>query len=139
MTRSKTIGEFAMTEGGRPYGLRSLSAAFPTLVLFLFIQLYRWMLSPALTFWFGATSGCRFSPTCSQYAREAIKRHGTLTGSALAVKRICRCHPFGGCGHDPVPEMRAEGLISLAQQRGLAMVLPGSDACSMIEGEVSHG
>ncbi|MCH7806535.1 MAG: membrane protein insertion efficiency factor YidD [Proteobacteria bacterium] len=47
---------------------------------------------------------CRFQPTCSQYAAEAIKLHGGLKGSWLALKRIGRCHPFGGSGFDPVPE-----------------------------------
>lgn len=46
---------------------------------------------------------CRFSPTCSNYAIEAIEIHGSLKGSFLAFKRICRCNPFGGSGYDPVP------------------------------------
>jgi uncharacterized protein len=72
--------------------------------IFIFaIRAYRWIISPAQFFLFGSTGGCRFTPTCSQYAIEAIHSHGTLTGSALAAKRICRCHPWGDCGHDPVP------------------------------------
>lgn len=47
---------------------------------------------------------CRYTPTCSQYAIEALKKHGAGKGSLLAVKRICRCHPWGGSGYDPVPE-----------------------------------
>ena len=46
---------------------------------------------------------CRYTPTCSQYALEAVKKYGALKGGWLAVKRIARCHPFGGSGHDPVP------------------------------------
>lgn len=46
---------------------------------------------------------CRFTPSCSEYAREAIDVHGPSRGSWLAVRRVCRCHPFGGSGLDPVP------------------------------------
>ena len=46
---------------------------------------------------------CRYSPSCSAYAIEAWSRYGALAGSVLAVKRLCRCHPWGGCGLDPVP------------------------------------
>ena len=47
---------------------------------------------------------CRFDPTCSGYALEAVQRHGVLRGGWLTVKRIARCHPFGGYGDDPVPD-----------------------------------
>ena len=46
---------------------------------------------------------CRFSPTCSTYAIEALRKYGLLKGGALALKRIMRCHPWGGSGYDPVP------------------------------------
>jgi len=46
---------------------------------------------------------CRFTPTCSSYALEALKRHGLFKGGMLAIKRIMRCHPWGGSGYDPVP------------------------------------
>lgn len=46
---------------------------------------------------------CRFIPTCSQYALEAIKKHGPIKGVYLAVRRLLRCHPWGGSGYDPVP------------------------------------
>ena len=64
------------------------------------IQLYRWFLSPFLG------RHCRFQPTCSAYALEAIEMHGIVRGYGLALKRIGRCHPFGGEGYDPVPEAR---------------------------------
>ncbi|WP_230191109.1 membrane protein insertion efficiency factor YidD [Paenibacillus sp. CECT 9249] len=52
---------------------------------------------------------CRFYPTCSAYALEAIELHGAAKGSYLAVKRICKCHPFHPGGFDPVPPRRGEG------------------------------
>lgn len=66
------------------------------LLLFL-IRAYQLTLSP----FFG--QHCRFTPTCSHYAQEAIERHGVLRGSWLAIRRIARCHPFCAGGHDPVP------------------------------------
>jgi putative membrane protein insertion efficiency factor len=71
--------------------------------------LYRWTLSPALAFCFGPYARCRFTPSCSQYALDAIRTHGAFRGGWLAAKRIGRCHPWGDCGHDPVPPARAGG------------------------------
>lgn len=65
------------------------------------IRGYQWTLSPML----GAR--CRFYPSCSCYAHEAVERHGALHGLWLAVKRLSRCHPFSPGGYDPVPEGRA--------------------------------
>jgi len=61
------------------------------------VRLYRLAISP----WLGAN--CRFDPTCSSYAIEALEVHGVLKGTWLAVRRIGRCHPWGGSGYDPVP------------------------------------
>jgi putative membrane protein insertion efficiency factor len=61
------------------------------------IAAYRYLLSP----WVG--NSCRFWPTCSEYAREAIEQHGGTRGSYLAARRIARCHPYGAGGVDPVP------------------------------------
>jgi uncharacterized protein len=68
------------------------------------IRVYRWMVSPMLAALFGPGSGCRFTPSCSQYAMDAIRSHGALAGGWLTAKRICRCHPWGDCGHDPAPK-----------------------------------
>jgi len=61
------------------------------------IRFYQLSISPMLP------SACRYVPTCSQYAIEAIELHGIIRGGLLATKRICRCHPWGGSGYDPVP------------------------------------
>ena len=65
-------------------------------ILILAVRAYRWTISPAQVFLFGSTGGCRFTPTCSNYALDAVRERGALTGTALAAKRICRCHPWGG-------------------------------------------
>ena len=54
----------------------------------------------------GRPTGCRFVPSCSEYAIEAVERHGALRGSGLAARRLSRCTPWGGHGPDPVPERR---------------------------------
>ncbi|HET9577539.1 MAG TPA: membrane protein insertion efficiency factor YidD [Usitatibacter sp.] len=66
-------------------------------LLLALIRGYRYLLSP----WWGRS--CRFTPTCSEYAIEAIERHGALQGSGLALRRIARCHPWCPGGFDPVP------------------------------------
>lgn len=67
------------------------------MVLILSIRFYQRCISPL------TPPACRFTPTCSQYAVEAIRKHGPFKGFWLAVKRISRCHPWGGSGYDPVP------------------------------------
>ena len=72
------------------------------LVRFL-IRGYQLLVSPVLSFLGGPGSGCRFQPTCSVYFLEALERHGFFRGTWLGLRRLCRCHPWGGQGHDPVP------------------------------------
>jgi putative membrane protein insertion efficiency factor len=72
--------------------------------LILAIRAYRLTVSPAQAFLFGGGAGCRFTPTCSAYALDAVAQRGAIAGTFLSVKRICRCHPWGGGGHDPVPK-----------------------------------
>lgn len=62
------------------------------------VWIYRRAFSPLLGV------NCRFVPTCSEYAAQALREYGGITGGWLAAKRICRCHPWGGSGYDPVPE-----------------------------------
>ena len=66
------------------------------------VHLYRATFSPIVGM------NCRYQPTCSAYALEALKTHGGIKGSYLAARRILRCHPLGGSGYDPVPEEKKE-------------------------------
>ena len=68
--------------------------AVPFIIL---IKLYQLLISPLFP------SSCRYTPTCSNYTLEALKKYGVLKGSWLGIKRILRCHPWGGSGYDPVP------------------------------------
>ena len=70
-------------------------------ILLAFLAFYRYWLSPAIHSVF--PGGCRYQPTCSQYASEAITLHGVLLGSRMALLRLLRCHPFARGGFDPVP------------------------------------
>lgn len=71
-------------------------------VISLPVRAYRAVFSP----WIGFN--CRYQPTCSAYAMEALEKHGALKGSYLAARRIGRCHPFGGTGYDPVPHAKSQ-------------------------------
>lgn len=67
---------------------------------YIFIALARlWQLGPSRIL----PPSCRYSPSCSQYAIEALQKYGAIKGGWLALKRILRCQPWGGCGYDPVP------------------------------------
>lgn len=69
----------------------------------LSLRVYRALISPLLQAVCGPGCGCRFEPTCSHYASEAIRHHGAVKGLRLAGRRLLRCHPWGGAGFDPVP------------------------------------
>lgn len=69
------------------------------------IRGYQKFISPVLHFAGGPGSGCRFEPTCSHYFLQAVEKHGVLRGGWLGLKRIGRCHPWGGTGFDPVPDL----------------------------------
>ena len=68
-----------------------------TLVLRVLIRFYQYVISPLLG------PSCRYLPTCSEYALDAVETHGVLRGGWLAARRVLRCHPWGGAGFDPVP------------------------------------
>ena len=68
------------------------------LPLIWLIKFYQLAISP----WLG--SNCRFQPTCSRYGIEALQEHGVFMGTWLTIKRVSRCHPWGGMGYDPVPK-----------------------------------
>ena len=84
-------------EGSRPFGARIARA-----LLLAPIALYRLTISPLLGV------NCRHLPSCSDYAREAIDTNGAWKGGWLGLARLCRCHPFGSHGFDPVPELSGE-------------------------------
>ncbi|MDI4657501.1 membrane protein insertion efficiency factor YidD [Xanthobacter autotrophicus] len=93
------------TEAGtaRP-GVAGFLGRLPRHALRVPILIYRYTLSSFMG------RQCRYLPTCSDYAEEAVMRHGALAGSVMATARICRCHPWGGHGYDPVPRcLPAEG------------------------------
>jgi putative membrane protein insertion efficiency factor len=79
-------------------------------ILALPVLAYRLFLSP----WVG--HNCRYQPTCSCYALEALERHGAMRGGYLAVRRLARCHPLGGNGYDPVPPLPSSVPSSSVQQ-----------------------
>jgi putative membrane protein insertion efficiency factor len=70
-------------------------------ILIFFLRVYKLMISPYLPL------ACRYEPTCSVYMIEAIKIHGAWKGVCLGLKRIARCHPWGGFGYDPVPPKKS--------------------------------
>jgi uncharacterized protein len=72
-----------------------------TRILSVLIRFYQYIISPIIG------PSCRFIPTCSQYAQESIQEHGSLNGSILAARRLCRCHPGCKGGYDPVPKKRS--------------------------------
>jgi putative membrane protein insertion efficiency factor len=85
------------------------------------IALYRLTLSPFVG------TDCRYLPTCSDYAREAIETNGAWKGGWLTLARLCRCHPWGGHGLDPVPDLRAERHPFAPWRYGKWRINPGDE------------
>ena len=111
----KSMSEFAQPERRSERAARRPRIA--KALLLAPIALYRWTLSPLLGV------NCRHLPTCSDYAREAIDRNGAWKGGWLALSRLCRCHPWGSHGYDPVPDL--ERRASPASRPGAT----GGGAC----------
>ncbi len=78
--------------------MKKMLRRLATGILLLPIRFYQLSISPLFP------PSCRFTPTCSQYAIEAIRLHGPVRGLLLATRRLLRCHPWGGSGYDPVPQ-----------------------------------
>ncbi|MFO7526980.1 MAG: membrane protein insertion efficiency factor YidD [Ignavibacteriaceae bacterium] len=77
--------------------LYKLSVKLLALPFIILIKIYQLLISPLFP------SSCRYTPTCSHYTYEALKKYGLFKGGWLGIKRLSRCHPWGGSGHDPVP------------------------------------
>jgi uncharacterized protein len=82
---------------------------FLSFVIRLVIRFYQRILNPMLKAVSGPATGCRFQPSCSNYFLQAVEAHGPFRGSWHGVCRIFRCHPWGGCGYDPVPPGKSPG------------------------------
>ena len=93
---------------GNDGSLWSRLVRLPAAIAQVLVRGYQVAISPFLHALFGPGSGCRFYPTCSEYARIAFREHGLIRGGWLALRRILRCHPFHPGGHDPVPPARRE-------------------------------
>jgi len=91
----------------QPTPARTHAPRLPARVLLAGVRLYQVLISPALHAAGGPACGCRFTPTCSHYAADALRTHGALRGVWLAARRLGKCHPFHPGGHDPVPPARA--------------------------------
>jgi putative membrane protein insertion efficiency factor len=93
-----------------------ISNLFSTLIR-IAIRFYQRVLNPMLKVAAGPAAGCRFTPTCSNYLLQAVDAHGPLRGCWLGICRIFRCHPWGGCGYDPVPPTPAAASSHAAHSR----------------------
>jgi putative membrane protein insertion efficiency factor len=110
-------------------------------VLIVAIRLYRWFISPAKLFLFGHLARCRFTPSCSEYAMQAVRTHGAFFGGWFAVKRLLRCHPWGGCGEDYVPPATLDERSAAVPAAAASIVGAGSKltGCGVANGPAAAG
>ena len=86
-----------------------MNPGFLSTAIRLVIRFYQRILNPMLKVVAGPGMGCRYEPSCSNYFLQAVELHGPFRGSWRGICRIFRCHPWGGCGYDPVPPPRGAG------------------------------
>jgi len=98
----------------RPASFLRLVASIPARILITAVRVYQVTLSPVLPAVFGPACGCRFHPTCSHYAVEALRVHGVVHGTALTLWRLLRCTPLHPGGFDPVPPSRRRQCARVA-------------------------
>jgi len=91
---------------------RSLAVRIASLAL----RIYQLFVSPVLHALGGSGCGCRFHPTCSCYAKDALATHGFNRGFLLATKRLLRCHPWSPGGYDPVPDLKSRGDAAIGEK-----------------------
>jgi uncharacterized protein len=94
--------------------------ALPQVILTAIIMCWHQIASPILVFTLGPA--CRFEPTCSAFARQAIAQHGILRGGWLAVQRLARCRPLGGWGYDPVPTLTGSEQFTSPQTEDISQI-----------------
>ncbi|HEY1084986.1 MAG TPA: membrane protein insertion efficiency factor YidD [Prosthecobacter sp.] len=92
----------------------------------ILIRGYQRVISPVIHSIGGPGSGCRFTPTCSEYFLQAVETHGLFKGGWLGTWRILRCNPWGGHGHDPVPPAVTKESCSCQRQKSAECSLPAS-------------
>lgn len=115
-------------------GLLALVRRAPRLALRGLILVYRYSLSAFMG------RQCRYLPTCSEYAEEAVMRHGALAGSVMATARICRCNPWGGHGYDPVPRcLPADARWYRPWRYGIWRMPPEAGAPAQAQGQDPNG
>ena len=108
-----------------PGGRMTFLVSLPTRALLALVWVYQRTLSPALPVILGPTCGCRFAPTCSHYAAEALREHGAVIGSFLTLRRLLKCSPLHPGGFDPVP-LRRSRPVCRAVHSPLSHVQPSA-------------